>query len=63
MAHFMWVGQLTWRGVCALTMRGGEGDTPEDDGPCGWPILRSTQHGGRPGGGRRFCDVFHARRS
>jgi len=61
MAHSMWVGQLIWRGVCTLTMRGGEGDTPVADGPCGWPILRSTQHGKRLNGGRRFCVTCHAR--
>jgi len=61
MAHSMWVGQLTWRDVYALTMRGGEGATPVADAPYGWSILRSTQHGSKPGGGRRFCDVCHVR--
>ena len=60
MAHSMWVGQLTWRDVYALTMREGAGDTLADVGLCGWPILRSTQHGRRLSGGRRFCDVCHA---
>jgi hypothetical protein len=61
MAHSMWVGQLTWRDVYALTMRGEEGATPVADGPCGWSILRSTQHGRKPGGERQFCDVCHVR--
>jgi hypothetical protein len=60
MAHSMSVGQRTWRAGYALTMQGGEGDTLEADGPCGWPILRSIQHAGRPGGGRRLCAVCHA---
>lgn len=61
MAHSMWVGQPTWRDVYALTTPGREGDTPVADGLCGWPILRSTQHGKRPNGERRFYIACHAR--
>jgi hypothetical protein len=63
MAHSMWVGQLIWRGVCALTTPGGAGATPVADGPCGLPILRSIPHDRRLNGERWLCDVCHARRS
>jgi hypothetical protein len=61
MAHSMWVGQLTSIGAYKLTTLGEEGDTPVADDPCGWPILRSTQHGMRLNGERQLCAVCHGR--